>query len=217
MAASADQDLYVKVDVKASSGEKLQRRYPDRGTMGTGREVDEVWLTIPKVQSDLVVDVRLEGWDSDDQNPLRSTTTGWAWSRIASRSTISGVSGKRRTEWHGDFMAVYRMRNPMPFDGRDFRRQLYWRFENFRTAELSYDLYAQTFRDVNPGEFDLLQPVQSRLLQRGLQGHRRRRQLLRHVPGIGVRPGRALVLRRADLALRARTATSPSHARATRR
>ena len=67
----ADQDLYVKVDVKASSGETLQRRYPDRGTMGTGREVDEVWLSIPRVQSDLVVDVRLEGWDSDE-NPLRS-------------------------------------------------------------------------------------------------------------------------------------------------
>ena len=46
----------------------------------------------------------------------------------------------------------------MPFDSHDFRRQLYWRFENFRTAELSYDLYAQTFRDVNPAKSIFFNP-----------------------------------------------------------
>ena len=152
----ADQDLYVKVDVKASSGETLQRRYPDRGTMGTGREVDEVWLSIPRVQSDLVVDVRLEGWDWT-KNPLRSRRP--AGPRPGSPLGRQSLGLREKTtEWHGDFMAVYRMRNPMPFDGRDFRRQLYWRFENFRTAELSYDLYAQTFRDVNPAESIFFNP-----------------------------------------------------------
>lgn len=153
----SDQDLYVKVDVQASSGEKLQRRYPDSGTIGTGREVDEVWLSIPRVQSDLVVDVRLEGWDSDARIPFDNDDR---LGLVQDRLTIDNLWGLREktTEWHGDFMAVYRMRNPMPFDARDFRRQLYWRFENFRTAELSYDLYAQTFRDVNPSESIFFNP-----------------------------------------------------------
>jgi hypothetical protein len=153
----SDQDLYVKVDVQASSGEKLQRRYPDRGTLGTGREVDEVWLNIPKVQSGLVVDVRLEGWDSDARIPFDNDDRLGV---VQDRLTIDNLWGLREktTEWHGDFMAVYRMRNPMPFDAREFRRQLYWRFENFRTSELSYDLYAQTFRDVNPSESIFFNP-----------------------------------------------------------
>ena len=153
----SDQDLYVKVDLKASSGEKLQRRYPDRGTMGTGREVDEVWLTVPKVQSGLVVDIRLEGWDSDDRIPFDDDDRLGV---VQERLTIDNLWGllENRSVWRGDFMAVYRMRNPMPFNGGNFRGQLYWRFENFRTAALSYDQYAQTFRDVNPGESIFFNP-----------------------------------------------------------
>ena len=66
----ADQDLYVKVDVKPSSGETLQRRYPDRGTMGTGREVDEVWLSIPRVQSIWGSTSRLQCSDSGPEIPV---------------------------------------------------------------------------------------------------------------------------------------------------
>jgi hypothetical protein len=153
----SDQDLYVKADVRASTGEKLQRRYPDRGVMGTGREVDEIWLTVPKVQSSLAIDVKLEGWDSDDRIPFDSDDRlGVAQERL----TIDNLWGllANRSVWHGDFMAVYRMRNPMPFDGSNFRRQMYWRFENFKTAELSYEQYAQTFRDVNPGESIFFNP-----------------------------------------------------------
>ena len=197
----ADQDLYVKADIRASTGEMLQRRYPDRGVMGTGREVDEVWLTVPKVQSTLAIDVKLEGWDSDTNIPFDDDDRLGA---VQERLTIDNLWGllEDRTVWRGDFMAVFRMRNPMPFDGSNFRRQMYWRFENFKTAELSYDQYAQTFRDVSPSEFDLLQSVQPRLLPHRVQEHRRRRQLLRHVPGIGLRPSRPLGLGRADLALR---------------
>ena len=197
----ADQDLYVKADIRASTGEMLQRRYPDRGVMGTGREVDEVWLTVPKVQSTLAIDVKLEGWDSDTNIPFDDDDRLGV---VQERLTIDNLWGllEDRAVWRGDFMAVFRMRNPMPFDGSNFRRQMYWRFENFKTAELSYDQYAQTFGDVSPSEFDLLQPVQPRVLPHRVQEHRRRRQLLRHVPGIGLRPSRPLGLRRADLALR---------------
>jgi uncharacterized protein with LGFP repeats len=145
----ADQDLYVKADIRASTGEVLQRRYPDRGAMGTGREVDQVWLTVPKVQSTLAVDVKLEGWDSDTNIPFDDDDRLGV---VQERLTIDNLWGllDDRAVWRGDFMAVFRMRNPMPFDGSDFRRQMYWRFENFKTAELSYDQYAQTFRDVSP-------------------------------------------------------------------
>lgn len=153
----SDHDLYVKVDVKASTGQQLQRRYPDRGTIGTGREVDEVWLTVPKVQSGVAVDVRLEGWDSDSRVPFDSDDRLGV---VQEHLTIDNLWGllDDRAVWHGNFMAVYRMRNPMPFDGGNFRRQLYWCFENFKTAELSYDQYAQTFRDVNAGESVFFNP-----------------------------------------------------------
>lgn len=149
------QDLYVKVDVHASTGQRFNKRLPNDGDFGGDQEIDRVFISVPVVQGDLVIDVKLEGWDSDFPDGDDRLGT------VDERYTVDNLWGlfENAEHWRKDFLAVYKLRNPMPLDpNQEFRQQLFWSFDNFKTAELKVDQYAQTFRDVDDLKFSFLDP-----------------------------------------------------------
>ncbi|HET6521492.1 MAG TPA: hypothetical protein VFG47_16985, partial [Geminicoccaceae bacterium] len=147
------QDLYVKADVQASTGQGFRERMPRSGTYGPDEEIDRVLVSVPLVRGDLVVNVKLEGWDSDTFSDDRLGT-------VDERYSVDNLWGilEDAGHWRGDFLAVYKFRNPMPTDLKGFRKKLFWQFENFKTERLSYSQYAQTFRDVAHDESALWNP-----------------------------------------------------------
>jgi hypothetical protein len=152
------QDVYVKVDVHASTGQRYKRRMPNSGDYGADEEIDRVFIRVPVVQSDLVVNVRLEGWDSDKGRPFDNNDR---LGTVRERYTIDNLWGlfEDATHWRNNFLAVYKFRNPMPLDpSKGFREQLFWSFRNFSTNELSTKQYAQTFRDVAELDFNPWNP-----------------------------------------------------------
>lgn len=147
------QDLYVKTDVQASTGQSFKQRMPEKGNYGPDEEIDRVLVRVPVVRGDLVVTVKLEGWDSDTFDDDRLGT-------VNERYSVDNLWGilENASHWRGDFLAVYKFRNPMPADLSNFRQKLFWQFDNFKTARLSDTQYAQTFRDVSHGESAIWNP-----------------------------------------------------------
>nr|WP_290227779.1 hypothetical protein [Trichocoleus desertorum] len=145
------QDVYVYVDVSASTGQRFNTRMPSRDDYGADEEIDRVFIRVPVVRGDLVVNVRLDGWDSDSGRPFDGDDR---LGTVQERYTIDNLWGlsEDATHWRGNFLAVYKFRDPMPYDPTKFRQQLFWPFANFSTAELSRSQYAQTFRDVAEDE-----------------------------------------------------------------
>ena len=139
------QDLYVKVDIQASTGQQFKQRLPRSGDYGSDEEIDRVFLRVPVAQSDLVITVKMEGWDSD--SPDRDDRLGV----INERYTLDNLWGlyTSNSHWNGNFLAVYRMQSGGIINRhKPFREQFFWPFRNFSTASLSFSQYAQTFRDV---------------------------------------------------------------------
>jgi len=151
--ASGGQDLYVKADVKASTGQSFNERMPRSSTYGPDEEIDKVLVSVPAVRGDLVVTVKLDGWDSDTFDDDRLGL-------LDERYSVDNLWGvlEPANHWRGNFLAVYKFRNPMPADLEDFRAKLFWQFENFSTERLSYSQYAQTFGDVAHDESALWNP-----------------------------------------------------------
>jgi hypothetical protein len=151
------QDVYVYVDVNASTGQRFNTRMPSDGDYGADEEIDRIFIRVPVVRGDLVVNVRLDGWDSDTWLQGSDDRLG----TVQERYTIDNLWGlfEDATHWRNDFLAVYKFRNPMPFDPNKFRQQMFWPFDNFSTKELSWSQYAQTFRDVAEDESAFWHPL----------------------------------------------------------
>ncbi len=142
------QDVYVHVDVTASSGEGYHQRMPSSGDYGSDENIEQVIMTIGRMQGETSVHVKMDGWDSDwpDSDDRLGT--------VDQNYTIENLWGldEDATHWVGDFMASYKFRQIVNYDPTKFRENLYWHFHNFDTAELSWQQYAATFSDVSNDE-----------------------------------------------------------------
>jgi hypothetical protein len=148
------QDLYVKADVRSSYGQRFNERMPHDGDMGSSPTIQRQLWDVPVVHSDLTIDVHFDCWDSDD-------TSGDDQLGVIDRHySVDNVWGVRGIgdQREGDALANFAIRNPMPFDPTRFRQQLWWGFHNFDTAELSWQEYAETFRDVSNDETTVWHP-----------------------------------------------------------
>ena len=105
------------------------------------------------MHGDLNVRVFMDGWDSETFDDDRLGT-------VDKRYTIDSLWGldENPTHWRGDFCAVYRFRNPLPYNQHEFRQQMYWRFKNFFTHHLTRQQFAETFRDVANDELAIWHP-----------------------------------------------------------
>ena len=147
------QDLFVYIDITTSDGTEISVRRPTSGEYDAGGEdLQETFKLTPGsnvVHSDLIVNIRMEGWD-EDLAPNGDDRLG----TIEVTYTIDNLWGLFDGGEHrdGNFVATYSIRNPVTFDPNQFRQQLWWSFENFDTDALTYDQFAATFSDVAPDE-----------------------------------------------------------------
>jgi len=148
------QDIYVKVTIDASSGEKYHARMPSDGDYGADEVIQKVLFTIGTMQGGTSIHVRMEGWDSDWPDGDDKLGT------VDKTYTIDNLWGinEDASHWVGDFQARYKVRPIVNFDHSKFRENYYWKFHNYSTSELSWGQFAETFRDVSNDETVIWHP-----------------------------------------------------------
>jgi len=94
----------------------------------------------------------VEVWEADDDfiitndDDYRGTLT-----RTFDIDNLWGMN-LASVQTSGNARADFSMKTSHAFQENDFRGQKYWSFHNFDTANLSYDIFADTFEDVTPDE-----------------------------------------------------------------
>src|SRR2546425_8516291 len=141
--------LYVHTTVRASTGQAVSIRYPSQDHYGGPSAMPtQSLLQIPVVHGELSIDVSFDGWDAATWGDVHLGT-------VTGHYTIDNQwgQGENPDHWNGDFMAAYdlRLQTVIPA-GADFRGTYFWKVQNFGTAELTHDQYAQTFYDVQEDE-----------------------------------------------------------------
>jgi hypothetical protein len=144
------QDVYAYLTVTTPAGPVINGlRLPSRGNGGSSVELNRSFALGSSVaNSAFRVDVALRVWDADagDDDSLGTVSDSY---------TINNLWGLLKSPDHrsGNAGANFTVRSTRPYDRNDFRGQLWWSFDNFKTPELSYDQFATTFVDVDPDEF----------------------------------------------------------------
>ena len=156
-----DVDLYSHIYLDTPAGRVVDgARFPASGDVGTGGDANLPFTIAPVANSSISITASIHIEDSDGGFCLGDDDLGYAtdtysidnlWGLLSAHDhASSGPDGGA----HADFS----MDHSLPFDGRDFRGQLWWSFHNFDTEDLTYDQYAATFADVDPDESGWLNP-----------------------------------------------------------
>lgn len=148
----AGTNLYVKVVITTSTGQNQAFTLPPSGDYGGGKEIDQTIYSIPVVRGDLQFNVSFTGFDritvgSDDN---LGTISG-----VFDAQTLWGVGWVGST-WQSSFLATYTVKPHNPYNKAEFRQEMFWSFVNVGTPTLSWDEYAETYRDVSIAENDAL-------------------------------------------------------------
>jgi Ca2+-binding RTX toxin-like protein len=155
------QDLFYFVNLSTSNGVVVNhKRFPDNGDdyfcQGCDTHTaDDDFPLNAVANSALTVDASINVWDDDDtgpfsdgeDDPLGSPSVHYDINNLWGQ--LPGFDESRRS---GDGEAIMNIKSSHDFDRTDFRGQMFWSFENFKTPELTYDQFAQTFRDVSVDE-----------------------------------------------------------------
>lgn len=143
-----EQDVYAYINVNTPDGHVVGVRRPNSGSYGGSVDLDEAWPLRPVANSGYWVDAQIDIWDED------TTSSDDHLGTVSYHYSIDNLWGMMDDIMHrdNDGAAWFTVRNHIPFDGNNFRAQLWWSFSNFSTPQLSYDQYAQTFTDVDPDE-----------------------------------------------------------------
>jgi uncharacterized protein with LGFP repeats len=151
----SDVDLYVYVNVEASTGQRVAERWPADGNWDSSQVIDRPVVSVPVARGDLAIHVRFDGWDSFSVGSDERLGT------LEQTYTVDDLwgSGNNPTHRQNNFQATYSVRTHVALDpAKGFRDQLYWPFHNFKTPVLSWDQFALTFSDVDTSEGVVFHP-----------------------------------------------------------
>ena len=152
------QDLFYFVDLSTSNGVVINhQRYPDSGPFCQGcdaHDANQDFDLNGVANSAFTVTASVDVWDDDDTSgddhlgtPSETYSIDNLWGFLESSDHHSGNG-----------FAQFNIKTPFPFDANDFRGQMFWSFENFKTPTLTYDQFSQTFADATPNEATLAHP-----------------------------------------------------------
>ena len=155
------QDVYIIMDISSSRGYHVRERIPKDGDLGSDKTLNRVLPRFGVPTGDMSIPVKFEGWDSDS-----GFIRGWFGDNDDKLGTVDKTytaddlwgMNDPATHWAGDFMIVYKVRDVTSYDPHQFRKNLWWNYDNFSTATLSKSQYAQTFRDVDEDESVIWHP-----------------------------------------------------------
>lgn len=132
------------------------KRFPDGDEeYDGGSDVNHSIEMEPIVNGNYTFNISFQGNDID---PVEHDEMGL----IEKEYSIDNLWGYFDDPYNEDdkFYATFRVRNPIPFedDPDKFRETYFWKFRNFSTDSLSYELYASTFKDVDRNDNWLFDP-----------------------------------------------------------
>jgi hypothetical protein len=158
-------NLWVPASIYTDKGALFEGTLPGEGvTYGMADATVELNYQIPGVVNDkTVLEFRFEGQDEDTfGDDLLGVVTDHfdvdnVWHLDQGLHTYTG-RGEKADMW---FQAKCGMRQPSkPYDPNiPFRKQAFWSFAQFDTEELSKELYAETFTDIDLGTILNLNPA----------------------------------------------------------
>jgi Ca2+-binding RTX toxin-like protein len=152
-----DVDLYANVDLTVNDL-TISQRLPGSGDYDSGEHHIDIHSPLGEANSALRVHVQIVLWDADgflgnDDDKLGTLVDDYSidnlWGAESGHSEI-------HHEHHGT--GTFSVQSTHAFDRSDFRGQLWWPFHNFKTPELTYDVFASTFADVNQDESGWIHP-----------------------------------------------------------
>jgi Ca2+-binding RTX toxin-like protein len=147
------QDPYWYITITNSAGEEIfDKRW---GNGNSSSWTDNNHYSLGKPKPDDVLTVKFHAVDIDDSSPNDNLGTDyWTYSM----SDTWGKYTDNPTHKTSLALGVWSIASTVPYDDTVFRNSEWWNFGNFQTAHLSKDQYAQTFRDVNMGEWAVRHP-----------------------------------------------------------
>jgi hypothetical protein len=147
------QDLYYYVDVQSSERGHVvpNTRFPPDGDYDEGERSPggSDWF-VGTANSRLAVNGEIRIWDADFFNPVNPNDPLGSPNE---RYTIDNLWGATENGKHTDDFgyAEFNVYSTHPYDLND-PSQTWWSFHNFSTADLTWDQYAATFKDVGVNE-----------------------------------------------------------------
>ena len=150
------QDLYYYVNLSTSNGVVVNRRhYPTNGDdyFCQGCDTHDANDDFPLngvANHAFTVNASIEVYDFDDTGP--NDRLGEPSATYSIDNLWGTLPGSNDTHRSGDGEATFNIKSTHGFDRTDFRGQMFWSFENFKTEDLTYDQFAQSFRDIKVDE-----------------------------------------------------------------
>lgn len=154
---SQAQELYVKVRITASNGAVINQRMPKSGDYGKDQIFQKALFDLGTMSGEMVVDVHMEGRDADAAFNGGDDHLGTVSASLCADNLWGETELAER--WNDKFMAKFFVRTRGGIVPGHFREQLFWRFHNFSTDDLTRKQYAQTFSDVANDESIVLHPL----------------------------------------------------------
>jgi hypothetical protein len=142
--------LYANVHISSNTGIDMRLRLPANGDYGQPSATPGQIQTISPVRGDMALTVLLDGWDKcNSQADVHLGTI----STVFNVDNNFGVNAPAVLN-DGDFHGTIDLRQKSVDNPNDpnFRRDLWWSFENPPTPVLSRAQYARTFSDVESQE-----------------------------------------------------------------
>jgi LGFP repeat len=152
---TCDNNFNVQIDITSQiggvPGPKNHGRMPPDGEFSAGSETfpPTPLLTIDQVTPDLVINVNQ--MEAISENLLGDDDReGNVAPIVYNIDNAWGLRENSHAHLNGAFIAVLEVQplNQALAPGVRFRRQLFWPFHNFKTLQLSWAQYEETFRDV---------------------------------------------------------------------
>jgi plastocyanin len=172
-----DDDLYVQSSVSFKlNGVELGKfpkdfgEYENQGTKDFPNPIEGKICEFPINDGNTILTVDMTAWEVDgtffngDNDLIASFSKSFSidtfWDAI-----FPDLSGKRLTDWYdgpdGKFRSDFKIDTFFKFDPKDatrFRQDLWWDIHNYGVEEISKEVYAATFSDVEQNELALFHP-----------------------------------------------------------
>ncbi len=154
-------DGYVEYSVSLLNGwaiEERSGRIPETDNFGNQTNPDILLARVERIENNCNIVIKIDAFD-DDSTPISSKRT-----HIGSIKLEFNIENLWRIdhpmESESGSLKIACSSSPRgAADPKQFRKDLFWKFDNFKTPQLTFNQYASTFMDVEPDESSWRHPL----------------------------------------------------------
>jgi len=174
--------IHVQAKVHSSYGQGFEDWFPSSNDYSSNPRVEKDLMVIPVVHGDLNIDVWFDGLGRHDAGPFHGVGADERLGIYQATYNISNLWGllepkapdhapNQNQDSKHSFDCKFKIQTDWPkTPGVPWRKQYWWPFDNFGTAQLSWSQYAQTFTDVHDDESVVWHPFDHAFYSLAYQG-----------------------------------------------